>query len=561
MPIGRLTSINYFALRLLLCLAFLFAALINLNAQQTKEDCLAIIDSASHIREGHKYAEAIKIFSEVEVLAKKNNWHNMLWYIYNQYGMCYEALSNIGEALGYYHKALSVIGNNEKTEAAIIGESSVLNNIGLLYMKNGESSKGITYMKEAEDLLVKTGVSPSLRKTIGINVADSYIRQGMYGEAFQKLKDVEHIQADLLVRTLWETTYAELLYHMGKVSQAKKMAEELYTRTKEKKSGVCTLCVLDLLSKIYEAELQLDKAIDYTKMSLKNDKKLGRKIERYDRLANLYYQKESLTQSLSYKDSVIHAKDSLSKIVNRQLYESNKVKFQVQEYQNEIKLKAKQNEAQVRIFAIIIVLGSILFLFVYAWQKNRIIKQRQKRTIIELELENNKKEKLLFESEISEIEAKSKLRQEKLKEKIGRKNRELSAASLYHSSRNELLEEIISSLSAIPSMKKNTAIQEYIKKLKEHLKPDKMWKEFLFHFEDVNPSFLKNLKEKHPQLSQKDIRFICYLYMNLSTKEICTILNITPESFWKRKQRLSEKMELANTELYDYLFNLDKSQD
>ncbi|HYD90743.1 MAG TPA: hypothetical protein VEA37_04555 [Flavobacterium sp.] len=88
------------------------------------------------------------------------------------------------------------------------------------------------------------------------------------------------------------------------------------------------------------------------------------------------------------------------------------------------------------------------------------------------------------------------------------------------------------------------------------MKTDIKWQDFVDHFEKVNPGFLKKIKEEHPQLTQKDIRFLCYLYMNLSTKEICAIFNITPTAFWKRQQRLCEKMNLKKGQLYDYILNL-----
>jgi len=100
-------------------------------------------------------------------------------------------------------------------------------------------------------------------------------------------------------------------------------------------------------------------------------------------------------------------------------------------------------------------------------------------------------------------------------------------------------------------------MKKTITKLKHQLKKDSDWTDFLTHFEEVNQNFLKTIKDKHSTLNQNDIRFLSYVYMNLSTKEISTLLNITLEACRKRKERIIKKMELAdNTDLYDYLLSI-----
>jgi len=93
-----------------------------------------------------------------------------------------------------------------------------------------------------------------------------------------------------------------------------------------------------------------------------------------------------------------------------------------------------------------------------------------------------------------------------------------------------------------------------VEQLKSHLKNDSEWESFLTHFEEVNHGFLKALKQKHPDLSSNDIRFLSYEYINLSTKEISLLLNITPEACRKRKERIADKMGLPdNSDLYNYI--------
>ncbi len=55
-------------------------------------------------------------------------------------------------------------------------------------------------------------------------------------------------------------------------------------------------------------------------------------------------------------------------------------------------------------------------------------------------------------------------------------------------------------------------------------------------------------------MTEKEIRLASFLKMNLSTKEIASILNVMPDSVLKSKYRLKKKLNLEKDEsLYQYL--------
>src|SRR5690606_7541553 len=122
--------------------------------------------------------------------------------------------------------------------------------------------------------------------------------------------------------------------------------------------------------------------------------------------------------------------------------------------------------------------------------------------------------------------------------------------------RNKLIEDIIHSLET-NSQKLDDKQRGYqIRSIKNILKADDQQEDFMIHFESINPVFLKQLKNKHPELTANDIRCLCYVFMKLTMKEIASILNITYNACKKRKWKIKEKMKLAKTDsLYDYLFS------
>ena len=219
----------------------------------------------------------------------------------------------------------------------------------------------------------------------------------------------------------------------------------------------------------------------------------------------------------------------------------------------ELSFKKEQHQKERSFFILLVLLGIVLLISIYKGFQNRTIKQKQQSEITSLALKEAKQEHALAEQQLET----NKLKQEKLKHEIAEKNRELSAKALYLSNRNELIQEIIDSFESNNTIKNNKEAIKHIKAIKSFLKTDMQRDDFIKHFEKVNPNFIKRLKEKHPELTANDIRFMCYIYMNLSIKEISIILNITYEAGKKRRQRIVEKMNLNKSiSLFNYLLKV-----
>ncbi|NHN24937.1 hypothetical protein FIA58_004530 [Flavobacterium jejuense] len=82
----------------------------------------------------------------------------------------------------------------------------------------------------------------------------------------------------------------------------------------------------------------------------------------------------------------------------------------------------------------------------------------------------------------------------------------------------------------------------------------KLWDDFKLYFEKTNPNFLFVLAERHPKLTTKDLKYCCYLKMNMSNDDIRSLLGINQESVRTHKYRLKKKMRLQkDLDLYTYL--------
>lgn len=135
-----------------------------------------------------------------------------------------------------------------------------------------------------------------------------------------------------------------------------------------------------------------------------------------------------------------------------------------------------------------------------------------------------------------------KLKNDKLRDDIESKNRELAASTMSIIKKNEFLNTIKKELT---ELKDNEMIKPVIKIIDKNLNINSDWELFQEAFNNADKDFLKKVKEKHPSLTPNDLRLCAYLRLNLSSKEIAPLLNISHKSVEIKRYRLRKKMELG----------------
>lgn len=522
--------------RLLLCFALLNVFGLHAADLQpaTAEECQKLIDQGKKFKAAGKYVDALELYTKAEVIAEERNLEEKLFDIKNDFGDIYWHLSNYGEALENCQEALEIATKTPALKDKII---LILNNIAVLYAHEKDYNNALLYLNRALDFGENNKVGGYNRVFFIINIADIYNKLGNYKEARKNLLEIKPLVNSESVKKYWEINYAETLMLEGNLQEAQKMAENSVKAGAASNPDIyMSGANLLLLSKIYGLQNKVTPAIEYAKKGLGNMSTLEDKINLYNHLADLYIKKGEYPVAIRYKDSVNIAKDSVSSLINIGLYQTNKVKLKVQEYQNELNVNREKYAAERKFYIAVIFFSLLLLYFTYRGLRNRTIKQKQEQKLAE-------KQQQIFTLEL-----------ENLKSNIAEKNRKLSTKALYLSGRNKLINEVINSLTNISDINKNKPVLKYITSLKDYVKTDTEWDDFAYHFEQVNPEFLKRLKLKHPELTAKDIRFLCYIYMNLDAKELSIIFNVTPDACRRREKRLLQKMNVDTEDsLYEYL--------
>lgn len=141
------------------------------------------------------------------------------------------------------------------------------------------------------------------------------------------------------------------------------------------------------------------------------------------------------------------------------------------------------------------------------------------------------------------------LKNEQLRVKILTKDKELVNNSLQVVKKNKVLNDIIHKLKDIDPETMDESSKARFGKLHKtiakEISADKSWNNLEKHIRNVHFDFLKRLKEKYPAITPREMDLATYLLMNMSTKEIAEIMNISDGGVELARYRLRKKLELT----------------
>jgi len=152
----------------------------------------------------------------------------------------------------------------------------------------------------------------------------------------------------------------------------------------------------------------------------------------------------------------------------------------------------------------------------------------------------------------------NKLEKEKVDAELEFKKKELTTHALNLARKNETLENLKAKAQELKE-KESTGqgYNQLIRSINFDLQDDNNWENFSRYFEEVHKDFNSNVKTKYPDVTSNELRLLALLKMNLSSKEIANILNISAEGIKKARYRLRKKLDLSTEDsLQDLVLSL-----
>lgn len=187
-----------------------------------------------------------------------------------------------------------------------------------------------------------------------------------------------------------------------------------------------------------------------------------------------------------------------------------------------------------------------LFLLLYLNKRdNRKLKQQTERLQKEKERE--------LESE--RIKAKN----DELERELMYKSKMLVNSTLALVQKNKMLNELknVISRDEMGESINRQHKQRILRLINKNIDSDKDWEIFEKNFAEVHHDFLEKIKEKYPDITAGELKLAAYIRMNLSSKEIAPLLNISVRSVENKRYRLRKKMGVEHTNnLSDLLLRL-----
>ncbi|WP_373721867.1 triple tyrosine motif-containing protein, partial [Bacteroides heparinolyticus] len=203
-----------------------------------------------------------------------------------------------------------------------------------------------------------------------------------------------------------------------------------------------------------------------------------------------------------------------------------------------------------------------VLLYVYRWDDVRV-KRKKQQAVVEKDKELHEMEKE-YEAEKARQEKQiMQLEKERLEYDLKHKSQEMANLMINFVRKNEMLTEIKSEIIKVAAMLKGEGVRESKQqlilinsKIDSNIQSDEVLKRIEEQFDLIHNNFMKRLHEKHPELSNNERMMCAYLKMNLSTKEIAPLLNLSVRGVETIRYRLRKKFGLEREDnLTDYLEN------
>jgi AraC family chitin signaling transcriptional activator len=202
----------------------------------------------------------------------------------------------------------------------------------------------------------------------------------------------------------------------------------------------------------------------------------------------------------------------------------------------------------------------VIHAFYRAYFKNKNLKQITHLKQIEEVKRKSQEEKFKLDKLETERELMI-LREENLSLEIKKKNSALASSTLNNIKKNELLIDLVIDMNKIDSELVNSSlhlpVKKVIKKINSNLLDKEDWLTFQLHFNNSHTQFFEKLREKHSDLSSNEIKLSAYLKLNLSSKEIASLMHVAITSIEQSRYRLRKKLNLdKDVNLVNYIQNI-----
>ena len=514
-----------------------------LNLDQTKDVIESYIYMSMLKEDLGVRQEAITLVNKAINLAEETNDSLNIGKSIRYLGVIKNNEGNHDKAMEYYLKASEYV--EQFKDHYIYGRTS--QGIGIIYNKQKDFDKAEIYFNKAYSHFV------GMKDTSGIIAVMNDFgilnkNKGNYNESEQwylKMLDLSMHGTHSWVKPIAYANLGILYYNMEEYEKGISYCEQAneINRVSGKKRSESD--ALNTIAKCQLALGQNQEAIKNSKRSVTLAKEAQVLEKERDALLTLSSAFEKTNQTklaLQYFKEHKTVYDSIYSLEKSEQIHGLEEKYQKAQKDREIAIMQKNSELEkVKNTRLWIVLGLTLFFSGF---------------LLLFQIQKRRKEKLILE----EKQKVSHLENQKLSQELDFKNQQLTSKVLQLCRKNEFLQTVNKDLKEINTEitgEEKNKIEKLSAQISRDMQSDEDWQQFLSLFESVHPNFNNKLSELHSDFSKGEIRLASLLKMNLSTKDISSLLNVTVAAVKKTRNRMRKKMDISSsTDLTSYFLAL-----
>ncbi len=281
-------------------------------------------------------------------------------------------------------------------------------------------------------------------------------------------------------------------------------------------------------------------------------------------LSDIYEKTGNYFKAFQYQKLHSILSDTLNNIERQKQILSIQATYDFEKQQNELLLEQEKrktlekNQTLQRVISISSLLALILTgLITYLIFKR--IKEKQKIEAEKLlkEAEISKAKETLIETQLRNQD----LEKQRLIEELKYKSNHLTNLALIIAQKNEFINELKNLLKELKNSnesQKDKVMKELWQKTTQQGNINKELDKFKKEIDDANRSFYEKLNNICPQLTLHEKELAGLLRINLSSKEIASLHNVSVKAIEMSRYRLRKKLQLeSNDKLVDFLQKLD----
>lgn len=471
-----------------------------------------------------RHEEAIEILREVHPLCLTPNQEDSLPELHYTFGMAYAGVPDYSQALFHAEESLQ-FAQTLKIELDRGKGELLLGTICLLID---------LWDKSLEHALTALAIFEEIDNPGGISKALNNIGT-IYNEAHQFNRAIEFFEKSLAIKREIGDAHgvANTLNNIANIlfwfnHEYDRALEYYYESLDISRAHGYTLHTAKSLQHIGQIHVYVGRnkdAIQYSLEGLKLQRTLGRNPDLAYALMDLgfvYCQAGEMQKSIhSIKKGLKIAQDFKATVyINKAYNLLRQIYREIKDFENATKYNELYIEAQKRFFS-------------------EESEKRMQRLTIQFEVEKTRQEKELY-----------RLRTESLRQEMEHKSKELATMAMYLMQKNEFLTSLSRQIDNAPYIADRNAralLDSLQQQIQETVRGEKNWESFEQQFKLVHHDFIGRLLEHYPTLTPIELKVGALLRMNLSTKEIASLLYQSPRSIESYRYRLRSKMDISST--------------